>query len=107
MTTETKCDFEGLYGFGATAPEAHVAMRRRRAHVLSLFAVALSTAVIALIILLLPAGSAEASPLVTQAVQAPNSLGYTAVAAFGFSTAMCAALLLAPTLFFRKKNRHR
>jgi hypothetical protein len=107
MTMETRQEADVSYGFGAIAPEAQVAMKRRQTNVLSLFVLALSTAVVTLMIVLLPVNSAAATPLAIQSAHQTPELGLAAVAAFGFSTAMCAALLMAPALLSRRRNHRR
>ena len=108
MTMETRQEADGSYGFGAIAPEVQVAMKRHQTNVLSLFVLALSTAVVTLMIVLLPINSAAATPLAIQSAHQTPELGFAAIAAFGFSTAMCAVLLMAPALLSRRRrNRQR
>lgn len=102
-----KDDTDGLYGFGAVSREANTAQLRRNTHMLSLFAAALSTAVIAVMIALLPISAAAASPLVNNIGTSANDIGVAAMAAFSLSTTVCAIMLVAPVLSSRKCRRRR
>lgn len=61
--TDIRRDLENgqLYGFGATAPKARFAVRRRTAGLLSIVALALMAAVAAMLLTALPVDSANAS----------------------------------------------
>jgi hypothetical protein len=96
---------DSLYGFGAVARDGNSAQIRRNTHMLSFFAVALSTAVLTVMVAVLPIGQATASPLPNQAVNAPHTLGVVAIAAFGLATFACAIMLLVPILMSRKSRR--
>ena len=50
-----------LYGFGATAPEARFAVRRRTAGLMSIVAIALVAAVAAMVFTALPVDTANAA----------------------------------------------
>ncbi|MEO1158857.1 MAG: hypothetical protein AAFW74_00175 [Pseudomonadota bacterium] len=96
---------DGLYGFGAAARAGVGAQKRRNTHMLSFFVVALSTAVLAVMVAVLPIGAATASPLLTQAGNAPHTLGVAAIAAFCLSTIVCAIMLVVPILASRRSRR--
>lgn len=96
---------DGLYGFGAAARTGVCAQKRRNTHMLSFFVVALSTAVLAVLAAVLPMGAATASPLLTQAGNAPHTLGVAAIAAFCLSTIVCAVMLIVPVLASRRSRR--
>jgi len=96
---------DGLYGFGAVAGDGHTAQKRRNTHVLWFFAVALSTAVLAVMNAVLPVGQATAGPLPDQVVNAPHTLGVAAIAAFGLAAFACAVMLLVPALLSRTSRR--
>ncbi|MEO9873325.1 MAG: hypothetical protein ABJM26_08550 [Anderseniella sp.] len=96
---------DGLYGFGAAARDGNSAHNRRNTHMLSFFAVALSTAVLTVMVAVLPIGQATASPLPNQAGSAPHTLGVAAIAAFGLATFACAIMLLVPVLLSRRSRR--
>ena len=53
-----------LYGFGATAPEALLVVRRRTASLLSILALALCAAVAVTIVAVMPIGEAVASGVI-------------------------------------------
>ncbi len=96
---------DGLYGFGAGARETKCTQKRRNTHILSFFAVALCTAVLAVMVAVLPVnGPAMASPLLNPTDSAPHDLGVAAIAAFSFSTIVCAALLMIPIVASRKSR---
>ncbi len=100
---------DGLYGFGAVASSGNTAQKRRNTHVLSFFAVALGTAVLTVMVAVLPAGQATASPLLNQTVGASHTLGIAAIAVFGLATFAAAVMLLMPVLIsrkFRRRSRH-
>lgn len=96
---------DGLYGFGAVAGDGNTAQERRNTHVLWFVAVALSTAVLAVMIAVLPVGHATAGPLPDQVVNAPHTLGVAAIAAFGLAAFACAVMLLVPALLSRASHR--
>ena len=99
---------DGLYGFGAVARSGNAAQKRRNTHVLSFFAVALGTAVLTVMVAVLPVGQATASPLLSQTVGASHTLGVAAIAAFGLATFAAAIMLLMPALISRKiRGRNR
>lgn len=100
-----KTETDSLYGFGAVACAGNSAQKRRNTHMLSFFAAALSTAVLAVMVAILPIDPATASPLLNQAGTAPHSLGVAAIAAFAFSTIVCAVMLVVPVLASRKSRR--
>jgi len=100
---------DGLYGFGAAAREANTAQIRRNTHTLSIFAAALSSAIIAVMFALLPINAATANPLVNIMGTSANNIGVVAMAAFSLSATVCAIMLLAPTLNARncRRRNHR
>ncbi len=101
-----KDETDGLYGFGSGARENKCTRKRRNTHVLSFFAAALCTAVLAVMVAVLPIiGPAVASPLLNQVENGPHDLGVAAIAAFSFSTIVCAAMLMIPVLASRKSRR--
>ena len=101
-----KDETDGLYGFGSGARENKCTQKRRNTHMLSFFAVALCTAVLAVMVALFPViGPATASPLFNQAENGAHDLGIAAIAAFSFSTIVCAAMLMIPVLASRKSRR--
>lgn len=100
-----KNETDSLYGFGAAASDGNSAQNRRNTHMLSFFAAALSTAVLAVMVAITPIGPATASPLLLQAGIAPDTLGVAAIAAFCFSTILCGFMLVAPVLASRKSRR--
>ncbi len=100
-----KTETDSLYGFGAVARDGNSAQKRRNTHILSFFAAALSTAVLAVMVAVLPIGRATASPLLSQAVNAQHTLGAAAIATFAVSTIVCAVMLVAPVLASRKSRR--
>ena len=96
---------DGLYGFGAVSREANTAQLRRNTHMLSLFAAALSTAVIAVMIALLPISTAAASPFFDNIATSADNIGIAAMAAFLLSTTVCAIMLIAAVTRPRKCRR--
>ena len=60
----------------------------------------------AVMMAIVPIGSATASPLLLRVGITPDTLGVAAISAFGFSTILCAVMLVAPVLASRK-SRHR
>jgi hypothetical protein len=97
---------DGLYGFGAAAREGNSAHNRKNTHMLSFFVAALFTAVLAVMMAIVPIGSATASPLLLRVGITPDTLGVAAIGAFGVSTILCAFMLVAPVLVSRR-SRHR
>lgn len=93
------------YGFGATACVSSSAQTRRNRHMLSIFAAALSTAVLAVMAAVMPLSPATAGTLPAYIAQMPDKLGVTAVAAVSLSAAACALVLVAPTIASRKGRR--
>ena len=100
-----KTETDSLYGFGAVACDGKSAQKRKNTHMLTFFAAALSTAVFAVMVAVLPIDPATAGPLLNQAGAAPNTLGVAAIAAFAFSTIVCAVMLVVPVVASRKSRR--
>jgi hypothetical protein len=99
-----KIETDSLYGFGAVARDGNSAQKRRNTHVLSFFVAALSTAVLAVMVAVLPIDQATASPLLNQAVNAQHTLGVAAIVAVCLSTIVCAVMLVVPIVASRKSR---
>ena len=98
-------DVDGLYGFGAVSREANTAQLRRNTHMLSLFAAALSSAVITVMIALLPITAT--SPLFNNPGTSAHNLGVAVTAVFLLSITVSAIMLAAPVLSSRKCSPRR
>jgi hypothetical protein len=95
------------YGFGAAACVSSSAQKRRNTHMLSFFAAALSTAVLAVMVAVVPISEAITGTLPDHVFHVTHNLGVAAATAFSLSTAVCALMLLAPTIASRKFRRRK
>ena len=86
-------DIDRLYGFGAVSHEANTAQLRRNKHMLSLFAAALSTAVIIVMIALLPITAT--SSFFNNPGTSAHTLGVAVTAVFLLSITVSAIMLAA------------
>lgn len=97
---------DNMYGFGATADRHERGPSVSSKRVLSFVALALTSAVVALIITLSPAGTASANTIIVNSSQNPDGLGLAATLSFALSTALGAALIFGPGLIRQRMRRH-
>lgn len=95
---------DGLYGFGAAASDGNAAHNRKNTHMLSFFVAALSTAVLAVMMAIVPIGSAIAGPLLLRVGITPGTLGVAAITALCVSAIVCAVMLVVPVLASRTSH---